>query len=231
LCLSSYGVLINKEEKAMLKATAIILSGGKNSRMGCNKAFLEIDGQKIIEKIIQELYGVFDQVIIVSNEPIAYSYLDVEVIPDLIPGCGPLSGMHAGLAKARNYYSLVVACDMPFVDSRLAGYLVQEAPGFDVVVPQVNQLLQPLFAVYSQNCLTEIKKCIERRVFSISAFYHRVRVKYIPQKIIAELVNPYRVFLNVNTPYDLEIVHRLIAGGSIFSNSPTLEYCFRYSKF
>lgn len=193
-----------------MKATAIILSGGKNSRMGCAKAFLEIGSKKIIERAIQQLPGLFNQIIIVSNEPSAYAYLGLEVVPDIIPDMGPLSGIHAGLNAARNHYSLVLACDMPFVEGKLASFLVQEAPGFDAVVPLVGQCLQPLFAVYSRDCLVPVTNLIKRRFLKVVDFYPYVRVKYVPQEKVAAVADIERVFLNVNTPADLEIARKYV---------------------
>jgi len=194
----------------MLEATAIILAGGKNTRMGCHKAFLEIGRQKIIERTVAQLSGLFAQVLVAGGEPSAYAFPGVEAVGDIIPGLGPLSGIHAGLTAAHNQYSLVLACDMPFVEAGLAVCLVREAPGFDVVVPQINQRLQPLFAVYSRDCLAPVARCLESRISRVTAFYHQVRVKYVAREKIALVADVEKVFYNVNTPADLAMARRLV---------------------
>lgn len=206
----------------MPEATAIILCGGKNSRMGCNKALLEVGRQKIIERMVRQLSGLFGQIIISSNEPLEHTFPEVEAVPDIIPGRGPLSGIHAGLAAAGNHYSLVLACDMPFVDGKLAEYLIKEAPGFDVVVPRVDQYLQPLFAVYSKNCLAPVTECLKSSNSKVITFYHRVKVKYISREKISAVTDVGRVFFNINTPADLKAA-RFLAGISAGDPVPVIS--------
>lgn len=195
----------------MVQATAIILAGGKNSRMGRNKAFLEIGWQRIIDRSVALFQGVFAEVMVVSNEPERYAYLGVPVVSDIIPGLGPLSGIHAGLTAASHEYSLVVACDMPFVDKDLATFLVDEARGFDVAVPKIGRYLQPLFAVYGSSCLETINTCLQQQISQILQLYSLVRVNYVCEDKIAAVADLKTVFVNVNTPAELEAA-RKIAG-------------------
>lgn len=193
----------------MPEATVIILCGGKNSRMGCNKALLEVGRQKIIERMVRQLSGLFGQIIISGNKPLEHAFPGVEAVPDIIPGRGPLSGIHAGLTVAGNHYCLVLACDMPFMDGKLAEYLVKEAPGFDAVVPRIDRYLQPLFAVYSKDCLAPVAECLKNGHSKVVSFYHQVKVKYISREKLAEVTDVDRVFFNVNTPADLEAARHL----------------------
>lgn len=188
--------------------SGIILSGGQNSRMKTNKAFLKIDNQYIIENTISELKKFCSEIIIVTNEPELYNNLGVKVITDVIPRRGPLSGIHAGLLAAGNFQSFVVACDMPFINGELARYMVEHATDCDVLVPQVGDYLQPLFAVYSKNCLPPIESCLKRDMRKIIAFYHEVRVKYLSEIIIRKYVDTEKVFYNVNTPEELDRAQR-----------------------
>lgn len=188
----------NKKE-----AGAIILSGGKNTRMKANKAFLEVGQQKLIETITNVLQESCAQVIIVTNEPQLYQYLGVKVTIDVIPGLGPLSGMHAGLLVSPYHYNFIVACDMPFVEADLVRYLLDGADGYDLVVPRVGGHLQPLHAVYAKSCIPYIEECLHRRIFKIIDFYHQVRVKYVEEDKISQLVDLSKVFYNVNTPQEL----------------------------
>lgn len=187
-----------------MKATGIILAGGKNSRMGENKAFLKVGKKKIIDRLVEKLKKDLEQVIIVTNERACYDYLEVDVISDIIPGMGPLSGIHAGLKNARYEHALVMACDMPFVEGELGLLLMEEATGFDVVVPQIGEHLQPLFAVYAKNCIKPIEDCLKNSIYKVAAFYPQVKVNYVSEEKIAALSDIEKVFINVNTPKDLE---------------------------
>lgn len=188
--------------------SGIILSGGQNSRMKANKAFLTVDGLSIIENAIKELNKFCSELIVVTNEPDLYVNLGTRVVTDVIPRMGPLSGIHAGLLSAACFYSFVVACDMPFVDGCLARYMIEHIEDSDVFVPQVDDYLQPLFAVYSKNCIQPIERCLRNDVRKIIAFYHEVRVKYLSETVIRKYADIHKVFFNVNTPEELVSARR-----------------------
>lgn len=191
-------------------ASGIILSGGQNSRMKTNKAFLKVDGLSIIENTIKELNRFCSEVLIVTNEPDLYTNLGVRIVTDVIPCMGPLSGIHAGLLAASNFHSFVAACDMPFIDGCLAQYMIENIEGNDVYVPQVGDYLQPLFAVYTKKCIPPIEKCLGNAVRKIPAFYHEVRVKYLSETVIREHTDIPKSFLNVNTPEELAGAQKLV---------------------
>ncbi|MBZ4686509.1 MAG: molybdenum cofactor guanylyltransferase [Clostridia bacterium] len=189
----------------MLDKTAVILAGGKNSRMNYrNKSFLEYEGLKFIERIIKEVSG-YREIIIVSNNPSQYDYLGVKVVKDIIPGHGPLSGIHAGLINAQYHHSLVVACDMPFVKKDLLEYLGEIAEGYDVVVPKTGQYLQPLCAVYGKGCLPSIERFLENNTHKIIEFYPEVNVRYAEDEELTRFKGYERIFKNINTPEDYNL--------------------------
>ncbi len=188
----------------MVDASAVILAGGRNSRMQRNKAFLEVDRQPLIQDLIQRLNTEFPEIIVVSNEPECYAHLPTRVVTDRIPRQGPLSGIHAGLVEARYHHCFVVACDMPFVHAGLAAWLAGKAKGgYDVVVPRLGQHLQPLFAVYGKGCLPHIEQCLHNHIHKIIDFYSKVRVCYVDRSDIVAWADPDTVFYNINTPADL----------------------------
>lgn len=194
------------------EATGIILAGGKNSRMGQNKAFLSVKKeQKMIEFTVELFNSIFQEVIIVSNEPELYHYLGVEVISDIIPQRGPLSGIHAGLTKAKHKYSFIVPCDMPFLEHGLIRLLLDEAPGYDVVVPQIENYLEPLHAVYNKSCLGQIEKCLAENIRKVYAFYPWVKVNFVGENKLNKVAvnNLDKVFLNVNTQAELDLAKQI----------------------
>ena len=88
-----------------INITGIILAGGKNSRMGTNKAYLEIDGERLIDKTLSIYRQIFTEIIIVTNDPLSYmEFTDAAVVTDIYKGKGPLGGIYTGLFYSKNHY-------------------------------------------------------------------------------------------------------------------------------
>ena len=102
--------------KSVNSKTAIILAGGESKRMGFNKEYLRIDDEYLIYKQINVLSTLFDEVIVVTNNPEFYNDFDVITTSDIIKKKSPLIGLHAGLSVSSNEYNYLIACDMPFID-------------------------------------------------------------------------------------------------------------------
>ena len=183
--------------------TGIILSGGKSTRMGENKAFIEIGGIPILKRIHTLFEKLFNEIIIVTNDKDLFANFPARIYSDLFPNHGVLAGLYTGLFFSSFHHSFCVACDMPFLKESMIDYLLQEMGDYDVIVPRTDEGPEPLHAVYSKNCLDPIKKVIEEGRYSILDFYPMVRVKTIgPQELIS--VDPsMESFINVNTPEEL----------------------------
>jgi len=121
-----------------MKASAIILAGGKSSRMGTNKALLKINEKTNIERMADKLKLFFDDIILVTNDSEQYEFLELKTAADHYPGMGPLAGVHAGLLASDYDLNFIVACDMPFVSAELAEALVNSCGHFDAVIPVIN---------------------------------------------------------------------------------------------
>jgi molybdenum cofactor guanylyltransferase len=185
--------------------TGIILAGGKNSRMKTNKAFLEIDGSRLIDKTINIYREIFSEIFIVTNDPVSYiEFTDAAIVTDIYKGKGPLGGIYTGLFYSKNNYAFISACDMPFLNKKFIIYLTEQADKFDIVVPQLSEGFQPLHAIYSQNCLSHIKKMLLADKLKISSFYKDVRLLSVPEEKIKPFNQDGRLFINVNTPEDME---------------------------
>jgi len=189
--------------------TVIILAGGKASRMGgTDKAFLKISKETLIKRQLRLLRKLFKRIIIVTNSPERYVKLkDTKVISDLVQNSGPLGGIFSGLLASGSFYNFVVACDMPFINSALMKYMGDNSRGHDVVVPCINNRYEPLFAIYSKDCLPHIQHLLERRIFKINKFFPHVEVKKIGKKDVLKFGRPEEIFANINTPRDLERYH------------------------
>ena len=185
--------------------TGIILAGGKGSRIKRNKAFLEIEGKKVIEKILNVLSSLFDENIIVIGHPDnLYDNLGVKVVTDLIPGKDSLGGIYTGLQSSSYHHSFIVACDMPFINMELIKYLKSIVDDYDVVVPMVSSHSEPLHAIYSKRCLEHIEKLINEDNLRILDFYQQVRVRTVSDREVRRFDPRMRSFFNVNTQDDLK---------------------------
>jgi molybdopterin-guanine dinucleotide biosynthesis protein A len=185
--------------------TGIILAGGKNSRMRTNKAFLKIDGTCLIDNILAVYQKIFSEIIIVTNDPLSYTeFSETLVVTDIYKEKGALGGIYTGLFYATYDYSFIAACDMPFLNEDFIIYLTEQTDKFDIVVPQLSEGFQPLHAIYSQNCLSHIKKLLIADKLKITGFYKEVRLLSIPEEKIKPFNKDGRLFLNFNTPEDLE---------------------------
>jgi molybdenum cofactor guanylyltransferase len=188
----------------MFKTAGVILAGGKSRRMGTDKALLTVGRDAMIQRAAEELCKVFDEVMISGGDEATGIRLGLKVVPDLIKGMGPLSGIHASLMAAQSRKCLVVPCDMPFLSADLAKIMVQQSEGYDVTVPQHGDFLQPLFAVYDKSCIPAIEEALHNNRHKVVDFYPRVRVRYVGEALLKAAADIDTVFFNVNTPLELE---------------------------
>jgi len=186
-----------------MKITGIILAGGKNRRMGKNKAFLEVNGERIIDRTRNLFRELFDEVLLVTNSLPDYLDLNLRMVADLYTGKGALGGIYSGLFHASHSHAFVAACDMPFLNKDLIRHLIDLAPGYDIVIPKTQDGLQPLHAIYSQKCLPFMEELIRQDNLKIIDFFPRVKKREVPNEEILPLDPTLASFLNVNTPEEL----------------------------
>ena len=180
--------------------TGIILAGGENKRMGVDKAFLKVSGIPMIELVLRALGPLVHQVLIVTNSPERYQGYDARVITDRLDQRGPLTGIYSGISSSKSEYNIVVACDMPFLNTGLLSYLMELAPGYDAVVPGVGELAEPLHAVYSKRLLPVIEDQIRKDERRIQGIFCQANVRYVTEKEISCFDPERRSFMNLNTP-------------------------------
>ncbi len=184
--------------------SSIVLAGGESSRLGRDKAFLEVKGQFLIESIIERLRQLSQEVIIVANETDRYEEFEATLVSDVYPGKGALGGIYSGVMRASNSYSLVVACDMPFLNPSLLRYMQTLAVSYDVVIPRIGHLREALHAIYAKDCLPFMEEQLQQGDLRIIHFFPHVRVRYVEQEEI-EVFDPQHLsFFNINTQGDLE---------------------------
>lgn len=184
----------------------VILAGGESSRMGRNKALLEVNGERMIETAYRRMAELFDEVLLVTNTPESYDFIPCRKIADIHPGMGPLGGIHAALSSTVAERAFVIACDMPGLNPRLIRELCGIEGGGDVVIPETPGGLEPLHAVYSKSCLPKMEQMLfagERRILS---FFDLAQVRLVPRGRIAALDPEYASFRNINTQEDYRLL-------------------------
>jgi molybdopterin-guanine dinucleotide biosynthesis protein A len=195
-----------------LPLTGVVLAGGQSRRLGTDKASLLFDGKTLLARTVETLAPLCREVIVVTNSPQAHAHPAARLVGDLLPGMGSLGGIYSGLMAANTAHSLVVGCDMPFLNPKVIIYLASLAPGFDVIMPRRQKLLEPLHSIYSKPCLPFIKDLLDRRHLRIFDFLPHVRVRYVEESELAPWDPDHRSFLNINTPQDLAQVQALFVG-------------------
>lgn len=191
---------------------AVILSGGLNSRMaGQNKAFLEVGGHSILNRLMSRLKPVFEEILLVTREPQAYTHIPVKVVEDLYEERSSLTGIHAGLVRARADFAFVVPCDTPFLQPAVIRLLLNALePELDVVVPLVEGHYEPLCAIYSKRCLPAIEAQLGGGDYKIFNFFDQVKIKILSTDRIKSADPELLSFFNVNTPSALRASQDLI---------------------
>lgn len=181
-------------------ATAVILAGGRSSRMGSNKALLPYRGGRFIEAIHRQLAEIFDEVLLVTNSPEQYAFIPCRKAPDLFPGMGALAGIHSGLHHSSNPVIFAVACDMPYLNGSLIRHLASRADADGVLIPEGPRGPEPLHAFYGKGCLGAMEAALrngERRVVS---FFGCANVEKVSAEQVAGFDPAFASFSNVNTP-------------------------------
>lgn len=196
-------------KRKMIDMSAIILSGGKSSRMGEeDKPFLPFgQEQTMIEHIIKRLGAVFPEIILVTRKPSKYKHVGVKVVEDIY-SAGPLGGLHAGLYHASSPYSFVMGCDMPFVNLELVKSMLERARK-DILIPMIEGNLEPLHAIYHKKCLPFIEKEIHKNRFKVISFFKDVEIEYIYLPQIEEIDKKLYTFFNINNKEDYQLALQL----------------------
>jgi len=195
-------------ENRIKDISGVILAGGKSSRFGKNKALEKFDGVPLIERVVRVMRSVFQHLILVTNNPADYSYLELPMCQDLVKGLGPLGGVYTALKVIPNKAGFFVACDMPFLNRDLILHMVKSMRDFDAVVPRASGELETLHTLYSKRCLPAIKRLIDSGQYKTRSFFSEVSVCYIDESSIRHFDPGIKSFININKPQELRRINR-----------------------
>ncbi|HLA49565.1 MAG TPA: molybdenum cofactor guanylyltransferase [Thermodesulfovibrionia bacterium] len=202
--------------------TGIILAGGENKRMPVLKAFIKINGEKIIERNLKIMRQLFKEIFIVTNQPELYLYLKTHLLGDVYDIRGPMTGIFTSLLNSSNNWVFISACDMPFINGELIKYMASKRDDYDAVVPKSplrpllvkvmtrrgrrGDYIEPLFAFYSKQLMPSMEKAIFSNKTGIKDFLKDKKVKYISAEEIRDIDAKAMSFINLNTLKDMERV-------------------------
>jgi molybdopterin-guanine dinucleotide biosynthesis protein A len=186
--------------------TGVILAGGQNKRFGGqNKAFLRIGEKRIVDRLMDVFGRLFDQVVLVTNDPAAYTDVDALIVTDHFATRSSLNGLHAGLFAAAHETAFFGACDTPFATEPLIRCVLGHVePNADIVIPATSAGFEPLFAVYRKRCLPAMAQQLRRDRLKIQDLFRKVRIKAVDETELRRADPELISFFNVNTPEDLK---------------------------
>ncbi len=182
--------------------SAVILAGGNSRRMGENKALLQLDSETMIERVVNSLRPLFNEIIVVTNDQKEYSMLNnIRFVKDFkdLKTRSSLIGLYSGLYAANSDYIFAVACDMPLLNIPLINFMKNKIINQDIIIPYINGFYEPLHAFYSKNCLRPMKSQLDKKDFKILNFFSRVNIIETINNTQIRKFDPYlNSFLNIN---------------------------------
>jgi molybdenum cofactor guanylyltransferase len=186
---------------------AFILGGGRSTRMGRDKAFIEFEGRTLLARALDVAHSVSSDVRIVGVHAKFAAF--APAVEDIFPGCGPLGGIHAALRSSSVDLNLIVAVDMPFITPDLLRYLVERArkSAAKVTVPHCGGGNQPLCAVYGRAFADAAELALENGRFKIDALFTNESTQVIAEAELTEKGFTVEMFRNLNTPGELAEGH------------------------
>lgn len=185
--------------------TGVILAGGQNKRFaGQNKAFIRIGGKRILDRLLEVYERLFDQIVLVTNDPAAYMDVDALIVTDHYEVRSSLNGLHAGLFAAAHEYAFFAACDTPFIKGALIRHLVDQIERkADLIIPTTAAGYEPMCAVYKKTCLPAMAWQLAQERLKIQGLFRKVRLKTIPEASLRAVDPELISFFNINTPEEL----------------------------
>jgi len=184
------------------KVTAVVLAGGGSTRMGQDKALLKLGNKTMLERVVEPLQSIFENIIIVTNTPNEYKMLNnVKFINDCIniEEKNSLIGLYSGLKESETSHIFAIGCDMPFVNTELIKYMINLLKNEDVVVPFVKGYYEPLYAIYGKGCTLEFERLIKQKWYKVTDVFKNVNVKKVIEEDINKIDSSMKCFENINT--------------------------------
>jgi molybdenum cofactor guanylyltransferase len=203
--------------KSKIACTGVILSGGLATRFdGTEKAFLRVGGVRILDRIYEIYRELFEEIILVTNNPQKFLEWDLLIVSDLFPIRSSLTGIHAGLFYMTNPFAFISACDTPFLKKEVVETVVGKIEDhIDIVMPETSAGLEPLCAAYSKRCLDPAQHHLEQEKLKVIKAFRKSRIKTVSEKTICKIDPDLQSFFNINTPDDLKRAEEMTEKGAL----------------
>lgn len=191
--------------------SAVILCGGKSSRMGFDKCSIKVGNRLLIQLIADELKKVFDEIILVADDRNKFRNLKYKIVEDRQRGCGPAVGIATGLKAASSNHAFVIACDMPCINSNYIKYMIKiiEDCSPDCIISKNGNWIEPLYAFYSKSMLDAFEESIEMKNYKLFDIIKRCNVYYVEDEIIRKYSKDKSIFINLNYMEDLDNLKKI----------------------
>ena len=207
------------EQATHADTCAIVLTGGKSSRMGQDKALLEYEGQTFLEHVIAAARPLAREVLLVTDRADRYAVRDVRVVVDFLADGGPVAGIVSGLMAAGPGVHVVVPCDMPLVSGSVLKMLLGAcSPSWDAAIPELHGEPEPLYGVYRDTALPKLRRYLESGRRSARGALAELNVNRIGMDALRRADPDLTSFHNINTPQELAL---LLASRPEFSSNAT----------
>ena len=182
--------------------TAVILAGGRSSRMGRPKALLPFDGEPLIVHLVRRLQPLFERIVVVAAPGQDLPALPVTTVHDEVAHQGPVGGIYYGLRAVDDAFAFVTSCDSAFLNTSLVTHLVSQMDGVDVVVPRWEGRHQPLVAVYRTSLISRLEQQLANGELRPVSLFERVRTRYVDEAEVRRFDPAGDSFFNMNRPED-----------------------------
>lgn len=191
--------------------TGIILAGGKSTRMGQNKSFLNLNGKTVIERIVRLMKSIFHEVIIITNTPDEYDFINIPLYKDIFEYKGPLAGIHSGLTHSNNEKNFVISCDTPLMEQEMIEFIINYKTDKPITVCRADGFVQQLVGLYSNTVLKTISNLLTTKNQNSSVL--SLLDKIVPEIINVENYDIYKehMFFNMNRPEDYDKIKILLS--------------------
>jgi len=194
--------------------SVVVQAGGQSRRMGTDKGLVPFNGRPLIERVISRVSGIADELLVITNHPEDYAFLNLPLYVDKIPDRGALGGLYTALAVSVFPVTAVVACDMPFVSQNLLREELRllEEKEVDAVIPRAAEGMEPFHAVYRRAvCLPLVEKALKADLWKVNSWFCEANIYFMDADEVSRVDRDGLVFMNANTPQDLAAAERLAA--------------------
>jgi molybdopterin-guanine dinucleotide biosynthesis protein A len=192
-----------------VEITGAILAGGRSLRMGRDKSTMIFKGKPLITYVYEILREIFPKIVVISSHHTTIEGIEAPILRDFVPKKASIIGIASALLSATTDYVFVVGCDMPFIREETITYMVDQAHGEDIVIPQTDAGYEPLHALYNRSCLPHMLRAIDFDRIKITDLFPFLSVKVVREEALFKN-NGISTFTNINTEEDLALAKSLI---------------------